>query len=423
MKDYSNKLSHQLLSIVGFAFVILFLSLGLVLPNMIIPLTEKNLYNYLSEPLKYVNKDDSPDLLSTEVAYIYVADDNIYTSSNYDNIVKSKANRKLLKYINEEYGKFTIINRTYYYYTIRIDNTLKIAITDDSYINRTRANILGVIFPIIIGTVLIIGLILVVWSSVLVRKIEKLKAKIDNIDNENFDHKISFKNDDEIKSLEYAIEDMRISLISQEKLRNEMYQNISHDFKTPLSVIKSYIEAVDDDVEDYREALKVIKEQTNKLEFKVKQLLYLNKLDYLNSEHKNKLELVDMKSIINQEVEKFKFVRQDIKFVVSIDDKSKYYGTVDNWETVLDNLLTNFERYAKSTIKISTKSNKIILYNDGDNIEDSLLDGIFTPFRKGIKGEFGLGLSIVKKTLNLMGYDIIIKNEKIGVSFIITKSK
>ena len=130
-----------------------------------------------------------------------------------------------------------------------------------------------------------------------------------------------------------------------------------------------------------------------------------------------------MKSIINQEVEKFKFVRQDIKFVVSIDDKSKYYGTVDNWETVLDNLLTNFERYAKSTIKISTKSNKIILYNDGDNIEDSLLDGIFTPFRKGIKGEFGLGLSIVKKTLNLMGYDIIIKNEKIGVSFIITKSK
>ncbi len=423
MKDYSNKLSHQLLSIVGFAFVILFLSLGLVLPNMIIPLTEKNLYNYLSEPLKYVNKDDSPDLLSTEVAYIYVADDNIYTSSNYDNIVKSKANRKLLKYINDEYGKFTIINRTYYYYTIRIDNTLKIAITDDSYINRTRANILGVIFPIIIGTVLIIGLILVVWSSVLVRKIEKLKAKIDNIDNENFDHKISFKNDDEIKSLEYAIEDMRISLISQEKLRNEMYQNISHDFKTPLSVIKSYIEAVDDDVEDYREALKVIKEQTNKLEFKVKQLLYLNKLDYLNSEHKNKLELVDMKSIINQEVEKFKFVRQDIKFVVSIDDKSKYYGTVDNWETVLDNLLTNFERYAKSTIKISTKSNKIILYNDGDNIEDSLLDGIFTPFRKGIKGEFGLGLSIVKKTLNLMGYDIIIKNEKIGVSFIITKSK
>ena len=62
-----------------------------------------------------------------------------------------------------------------------------------------------------------------------------------------------------------------------------------------------------------------------------------------------------------------------------------------------------------------------ILYNDGDNIDNDLLEGIFTPFRKGIKGEFGLGLSIVKKTLDIMNYDISIKNEKKGVSFIITK--
>ena len=53
--------------------------------------------------------------------------------------------------------------------------------------------------------------------------------------------------------------------------------------------------------------------------------------------------------------------------------------------------------------------------------DDDFLEGIFTPFRKGIKGEFGLGLSIVKKTLNIMGYDIEIVNEKKGVSFIITK--
>ena len=43
---------------------------------------------------------------------------------------------------------------------------------------------------------------------------------------------------------------MRLSLINQEEYRNQMYQNISHDFKTPLTVIKSYIEAVEDGVED-----------------------------------------------------------------------------------------------------------------------------------------------------------------------------
>ena len=50
---------------------------------------------------------------------------------------------------------------------------------------------------------------------------------------------MKIKTDDEIKTLDYAIEDMRNSLKHQEELRNQMYQNISHDFKTPLTVIKS----------------------------------------------------------------------------------------------------------------------------------------------------------------------------------------
>ena len=96
--------------------------------------------------------------------------------------------------------------------------------------------------------------------------------------------------------------------------------------------------------------------------------------------------------------------------------------TEEYFETIIDNLLANFLRYADKTIKITAKNNRLTLYNDGPNIDSSLLDGIFTPFRKGIKGEFGLGLSIVKKTLLLMDYDITIKNEKKGVSFHIFKT-
>ena len=128
-----------------------------------------------------------------------------------------------------------------------------------------------------------------------------------------------------------------------------------------------------------------------------------------------------MEEIIKTEVEKFKFHRKELNFIVEYDKKSQFVGTVENWETILDNLLGNFIRYATTTIKITAKQNKLILYNDGDNISNDYLEGIFTPFRKGIKGQFGLGLSIVKKTLNIMNYDISIKNEKKGVSFIITK--
>ena len=416
-----SKLSRQLLWLVGIAFVLLFTSLGVVLPKMLIPVAESNIYNYLSEPLKLMNSNIDDRLLNTEVAYVYVVDGEIVASDNLYDVIAIHDLKKLVSKITDNYGKFIYNHKTYYYYTIKSDQLIKIAISNDNYINKTKAAILSAIFPIVLGTFLIIGLILVLWSSLIVRKIEKLKSKIDHIDDANYNHNIDFEMDDEIRSLSLAIEDMRLSLINQEKYRNQMYQNISHDFKTPLTVIKSYIEAVEDNVEDETTALRVIKQQTTKLEQKVHSLLYLNKLDYLKDAKDLEIVLVDMEEIINSEVEKFKFHRKEINFIVDIDKKSKYYGTVENWETILDNLLSNFMRYANTTIKITAKQNKLTLYNDGESIDNDFLEGIFTPFRKGIKGEFGLGLSIVKKTLNMMNYDITIKNEKKGVSFIITK--
>ena len=416
-----NKLSKQLVWLVGFIFVILFIILGLVLPKMLIPVAENNIYNYLREPLQLVNANVDYKLLDTEIAYIYVVGDNVLTTENLQDELGIDNVTSLMKKITNEYGKIEYKHKYYYYYAIENERVKKIAITNDSYINKTKTEILGSIFPIVLGTCLLIGLILVAWSTIIVRKIEKLKDKVDNIDNPDYNHKLDFEVDDEIKSLGLAIEDMRLSLINQEEYRNQMYQNISHDFKTPLTVIKSYIEAVEDEVEDKDTALAVIKEQTSKLEQKVHSLLYLNKLDYLKDSKNIELVPVDMEEIIKTEVEKFKFHRKELNFIVEYDKKSQFVGTVENWETILDNLLGNFIRYATTTIKITAKQNKLILYNDGDNISNDYLEGIFTPFRKGIKGQFGLGLSIVKKTLNIMNYDISINNEKKGVSFIITK--
>lgn len=416
-----NKLSKQLVWLVGFIFVILFIILGLVLPKMLIPVAENNIYNYLREPLQLVNGNVDYKLLDTEIAYIYVVGDSVLTTKNLQDELGIDNVSSLMKKITNEYGKLKYKHKYYYYYAIENERVKKIAITNDSYINKTKTEILGSIFPVVLGTCLLIGLILVAWSTIIVKKIEKLKDKVDNIDNPDYNHKLDFEVDDEIKSLGLAIEDMRLSLINQEEYRNQMYQNISHDFKTPLTVIKSYIEAVEDGVEDEATALNVIKEQTSKLEQKVHSLLYLNKLDYLKDSKNIELVPVDMEEIIKTEVEKFKFYRKELNFIVEYDKKSQFVGTVENWETILDNLLGNFIRYATTTIKITAKQNKLILYNDGDNISNDYLEGIFTPFRKGIKGQFGLGLSIVKKTLNIMNYDITINNEKKGVSFIITK--
>ena len=418
---YFNKLSHQLLILIIVVFLAFFLTLGIILPQVIVPSAESNIYSYLREPLEFVQSDINEDLVTTEIAYLYKIGNTVAYSDNIHDIIEFNDVSDIMNAFTDNYGKFIYKNQIYYYYTLHNDDVTKIALTNDTYIEKTKQDILDAVFPVVIIAFLIIALILILWGSLIVRKIEKLKNKIDNIDNDNYDHTLTFQLDDEMRSLEMAIEDMRISLKDQEEYRNQMYQNISHDFKTPLTVIKSYIEAYNDKIEDANTVIDVISEQTNKLELKVHSLLYLNKLDYLKENKNVEYELVDIKKIIDTAIKEFKFRRTDVKFVVSYDKNSKFYGTYDYFETVIDNLLANFMRYADSTIKILVKNNRLTLYNDGPNIDDDLLEGIFTPFRKGIKGEFGLGLSIVKKTLLLMNYDIKVKNEKKGVSFIISK--
>lgn len=419
--NFFNKLSHQLLILIVGVFIVFVLFLDLVLPQVIVPSAEQNIYNYLREPLEFVGSDIDKNLVTTEIAYLYEIGNTVAYSNNIHDIVKFKNVNDIRKYFTNNYGKFTYKNKIYYYYTLHNDNVTKIALTNDTYIEKTKHDILNAVLPVVIMAFLIIAFILIFFCSIIVRKIEKLKDKIDNIDNLEYNHSLTFQLDDEMRSLEMAIEDMRISLKDQEEYRNQMYQNISHDFKTPLTVIKSYIEAYNDKIEDANTVIDVISEQTDKLELKVHSLLYLNKLDYLKENKNVEYSLVDIEKIVDTAIKEFKFRRKDVKFIVSFDKTSKFYGAYDYFETVIDNLLTNFMRYADSTIKVTAKNNKLILYNDGPNIEATLLDGIFTPFRKGIKGEFGLGLSIVKKTLLLMNYDIKVKNEKKGVSFIISK--
>ena len=173
-------------------------------------------------------------------------------------------------------------------------------------------------------------------------------------------------------------------------------------------------------METCENTLSVTKEQIKKLEIKVHSLLYLNKLNYIKDRKDNLNEMYDVSQCIYAAVQKFKMSRPDVEFEVVIDKKATIFrGSANMWEAIIDNILSNFMRYAKNKIKITVKNKKIILYNDGENINENVLNNIFTPYEKGVKGVFGLGLSIVKKTLHLLDYDIMIENVKDGVRFII----
>lgn len=422
MKTLKNNLMKQLVTIGIIIVLIIALSLIILLPRLLLPIYEKNIYEYLKKPLELIDIDinSNDNVTSSDVAYIYIKNNgDIVTSSNYSNIINASYDIVLEK-MDNEYGKFYFQGRNYYYYTMSVNGDYRVSISTNNYVLEIRKDILFTIYPILFITLLIISALLVFWASNLALKIEHLKEKIDNLDNDDYVDNYDYLVDDELKVLSEAIDDMKLHLKKEEEYKNQMYQNISHDFKTPLTVIKSYIEAVDDGVESTETATKVIKEQINKLEIKVHSLLYLNKLNYIKDFNEYKNSQVDLSQILSSCVEKFKIQRPDIEFKICIMDKKTIFnGTSDMWETIIDNLLNNFMRYASKQIKITIKNGKINFYNDGPNINEDVLDDIFTPYTKGIKGQFGLGLSIVKKTITLLGYEIIVKNDKKGVNFMI----
>ena len=196
--------------------------------------------------------------------FLPLTDGFVYATANDIESVE-----KLLANIKSNQGNFKYKSKVYYYSKDSQNNIKKIAITGNSYINKMKRNILKIILIEVGITFIIISLVVITWSNNLVNRIKKLKDKVDNINNDNYNHNMIYNYDDELYTLEEALENMRLYLKRQDEYKNQMYQNISHDFKTPITVMKSYIEASEDGIESNEKTIEVLKEQLNKLEIKV----------------------------------------------------------------------------------------------------------------------------------------------------------
>lgn len=425
MKKMKLNLSQQLLIITAIVFIIIAFSLSFILPKILVPIYEKNVYSNLTQPLNFIRNDIDDNIFDGEVAYIFVESNGKITASrNLTDIISVSNFSDIANKITKSYGKFKYDGHIYYYSTLDNRMSYVIAITNSNYIKEMKSDMLWKIIPLVLITTILVAVLLLLWSNLVVRRIKNINRKITNIGKkeENVE-KIAdvLVFEDELSDLDETIDTVKTVLYKQEEYRNELYQNISHDFKTPITVIKSYIEALKDGVEDNEKVLKVIEKQTKILENKIKILLNLNKLEYLRYNNE-KYEEINVMTIINNSVDKFKHKKNKLEWIVNNNKNNiKYLGTNDLWESIIDNILSNFIRYADTKIEITITEDEIILYNDGEKIEEDLLENIFMPYKKGVKGEFGLGLSIVKKSLDLLGYKIIITNKEKGVEFKIIK--
>ncbi|MEG0799357.1 MAG: HAMP domain-containing sensor histidine kinase [Bacilli bacterium] len=421
MKDYIKNigLRGQLLVITIITIILSSFTLILLVPKLLMPFYEYNIYEMLKQPLPFIKPGISNN--NENIAYI-IESNAVVLSNNFNSIMKTNNYNDVLSKISKTYGSFKLNGRKYYYNTSSINNAHVVTLTNNNYILSQQKNLNNIIMPITMFILLITVFMLMLYSDFIVRKISKIKKKIDNIDNNNFNHSETFSINDELNSLNNSIEKTRLDLIEKEEYKNNMFQSISHELKTPIMVISSHVEASEDKVISKNAAIKVIKDEAKNLNNQVEQILKLNKINYLKNEKSDVYDSISINKIVRKSIRKFKLSRKDCAWSFTCD-KSKFRGNDEDWQTIIDNILNNFSRFAIKNISITIKNNTIIMFNDGPLIEKNIIDDVFVPYKKGTNGKHGLGLTIVNDSLKLFGYKIEAKNieddNKQGVVFII----
>ena len=396
---------------------------------------EKEVYSRLSTYAYLIDDEGSENLPDMNIGfYINSSDETPYESPKlYDYVSNDEllkiVSRVLEKNNNLENPKTAYLTNgsftkkgTRIYYVISTQNNLDdytIVFTNSEYTHNMIRSVAIQMITVFFLINLIAIYIIYYWSNRFVKRIKNIQNHIINLPKNKYEIEYIDDSLDEIGELSRSIEQMRLEIGHNENTKQEMLQNLSHDFKTPIAVIKSYAEAYQDGMADDNTS-KIIINQSEILKKKVNRLLQYNSLEYLDKT--KPFEDINIKELILEVVQNYKF-QTNIEFELDLIDDMIFKGYRENFYTVIDNIIDNAKRYAKTKIKIVLRKDRLRIYNDGEHIDEKFLDNIFKPYEKGSKGEFGLGMSIVKKTVDFFGLDLKVVNEPVGVSFIITYKK
>ncbi|MCM1990125.1 sensor histidine kinase [Oceanirhabdus seepicola] len=295
----------------------------------------------------------------------------------------------------------------------------------DNTINTLVNEILTNIIPFLIVGALVALILGILLSKYLTKPLKKLKSAVKNIGERNWDTPLTVDRMDEIGELTYSIEGMRRELVKNYEQEQWMLQKISHELKTPVMIIRSYAQAVNDGIfpkGSLEDSIKTIDSEALRLQERIKDLLYLTKLNYM-TKHEIEKTPINLKTLIEDVCDSFEAKKGDLQLNEDLFD-CIIDGIPDQLKVVFENIIDNSIRYAKTEVSITITTNKnnliVYIFNDGANISSDVMNNIFEPFFKGSKGNYGLGLAIAKNIIDIHNGEITIQNEKNGVSFLIS---
>ena len=229
----------------------------------------------------------------------------------------------------------------------------------------------------------------------------------------------------ELDALTRGVEDLGRSLAGQEKLRRRLMVDVAHELRTPLTVTRTQIEAIADGIlEPTPERLTLCVNEMERLADLIGNIDALTRLEAETLAIHT--ERTDMKSFLEPVIESFGpvFDKAGITLTANLGGNCACEIDRDNFRHIIDNLLSNALRYTNPQGRVNVKlfrqgKNITIEVSDtGIGISEKDLPNIFERFyradesRARVTGGSGVGLAIVKASVEAHGGSITVESEK-----------
>ncbi|MBM7854022.1 signal transduction histidine kinase [Desulfohalotomaculum tongense] len=300
-------------------------------------------------------------------------------------------------------------------------------------------------YVVVVSPFVFITLFTTIFVSRFNRKLSgplnELLEGANKIKNRDLEFEISYKSNNELGKLCSAFENMRselkVTLENQWKLeqdRRDMLGAIAHDLRTPLTIIKGYIEGIlysdkfdEDKIMRYLNLMDKNVDRIIKLIEKIDEVVKLEQQEF-----KLEIKKYDIVEFLNEKSSDFDRIcnLRKVDFIMKkdkkISDEFVISTDINALSQILDNIISNSLRYTQINGKIILKVNieqnmlSFLIDDTGCGFSSRDIKNVFKRFYQGDesrskeKGHYGLGLYIVKTLVEKLGGSITAGNNEMG---------
>ena len=265
----------------------------------------------------------------------------------------------------------------------------------------------------------ITGILIYALVKSLERRMRRIKDVVLNFGPDTLESRVTVDDSDAIGELAMGINSMATRIQHLLLDQKDITQAISHELRTPISRMKFRLEMLKETSSTSAEKyLTRLTGDINELENLVEELLAFQSLE---SNHETKSKVINLNNLLSNLIDEIYEPFESISLELPIENSSlNLTGDENQLKRLVQNLLINAFKHAKSKVKVEIKARSLLVHDDGEGVPIEQRERIFSPFvrldssRNKKTGGFGLGLAIIARIVRLHNASIQVKESTLG---------